>query len=213
MIVFDQLRVADAGDKIYIDIRVNSADYYENITFDSIVITTSDNIREASVESLPSKYIYKKVYSEDSKTDSLVIEKADLDAAFNNTDSEGNPIDSTKPSANTPYNKSDFNSDLFFVYVKGKGIIGECAPCTSDVSTGVTFNNKTVYQNALQFTKELLVECKVPTDFVNFILQWEAFKSSIETGHYIPAIKFWNLLLGNTSGYSGSANKKCGCHG
>jgi len=109
--------------------------------------------------------------------------------------------------------EAEMQRTLFFVYVKVKGIPDECTPCRLDeeITLGVTFDENILYQKVMQFTKSLTRECQLPLGFSDFILLWNAFKASIETEHYIPAIKFWNMLFDNIG--PNRATKSCGCHG
>lgn len=217
MIVFDQLRISNEGDKLFINFHVNFAEYYDDVMLDSVIVTTADKILESNPTSLPQEFIYKKTYSEDLQVDNIVLDKAALDAAFNNRNSSGEPIDSTKPYATIPFDKSTFNEDLFFVYVKCKvGVISGTVPCEADnpVTLGIAFNDKTIYQKTMQYTKEIADTCNIPGEFIDFILLWNAFKVSVDTGHYNSAISFWNLLLDKKTGSPTiNINKRCGCHG
>ena len=92
-----------------------------------------------------------------------------------------------------------------------------CPPCRLDELTtlGVTFDEALLHQKVLGYTNELIQDCQVPQGFTDFILLWNAFNSAIETEHYIPAIKYWNMLFDSTidsGGYIGNKGN-CGCHG
>jgi hypothetical protein len=63
----------------------------------------------------------------------------------------------------------------------------------------------------MNFTNTLVSKCDVPREFTDFILLWNALKAAIETGHYVAAIKFYNMLFGNMNDVSVISN--CGCHG
>ena len=116
---------------------------------------------------------------------------------------------------NEHFNKVDFSHDLFFVYVKVKGTPDPCVPCRLDeeITLGVTFDENLLYQQVMGFTKQLADDCNVPTGFMDFILLWNAFKASIETEHYIPAIKYYNMLFEQGSISMIGITKNCGCHG
>ena len=115
---------------------------------------------------------------------------------------------------NEKFTKSNFSGDLFFVYVKCKGTIGECAPCRFDELTtvGVTFDTALFYQKVMQYTRELNEDCNVPMSFIDFVLLWNGFKASVETEHWRSAIEFYNRMF---DGHIVSMNrtKPCGCHG
>lgn len=193
MIVFDQLRISDDGKRMYINLHVNRADYFSNIYLDEITIVSADKVSETSPHLPSTDYIYNKVFEDGLKEADLVLLPTDF---------------------NEKFAKSDFSSDLFFVYVKVKGTPDPCTPCRLDeeITLGVTFDENILYQQVMQYTKELTQDCNVPIGFADFILQWNAFKASIETEHYIPAIKFWDLMFNNAASPM-SITKNCGCHG
>jgi hypothetical protein len=195
MIIFDQLRISDDGKRMYINVHVNNADYFENICLDSITIMTQDQVSETAPEMVTDDYIYKITFDDNQRQADLVL---------------------TPHDCNEKFVKSSFSKDLFFVYVKCKEapLVG-CPPCRLDELTtlGVTFDENMLYQAAMGYTKDLLKDCSVPQGFTDFILLWNAFKSSIETEHYVPAIKFWKMLFQEGSYNAPVITKNCGCHG
>lgn len=206
MIIFDQLRISDDGRKMYINAHVNKADYFDNAYIDSITIMTSDKVLETAPGTPTSDYIYTKKIEGNKKEINLVLTANDFTRTWE------------KDPKAMPFKQGDMSRTLFFVYIKCKweGTPGECIPCTLDEETtlGVTFDENMLYQRVMDYTKDLLDECKVPIAFMDFILLWNAFKASIETEHYIPAIKFFNMLFGivDASGHKGII-KGCGCNG
>lgn len=203
MVLFDMLRVSDDGKRMYINLHVNKADYFENIYLDSLTIIPADKVLETSPTVPSEDYVYKKVFDDGLKEAAMVLQPTDM---------------------NEKYTKSNFSSDLFFVYVKVKGTPDACTPCRLDeeITLGVTFDDNLLYQKVMQYTNSLADDCKIPVEFMDFILLWNAFKASVETEHYIPAIKYYNMLFGmDTAGKpygaydktSGIIHKPCGCHG
>ena len=192
-VLFDQLRISDDGKRLYINLHVNNADYFQNIYLDSLVITTADKVSETSPH-LPSEdYIYKKVFTGNEKEADLVLQPVDM---------------------NEKFSKSSFSSDLFFVYIKVKGTPDPCTPCRLDeeITLGVTFDENLLYQKVMQYTKSLADDCAIPVGLIDFILLWNAFKAAVETEHFVPAVKYWKMLFyKNSSSYG--YNKPCGCHG
>jgi len=83
-----------------------------------------------------------------------------------------------------------------------------------NIVLGVVFDETMFYQKVMNHTKDLLATCCVPKLFIDFILLWNAFKASVETEHYISAIKFYNLLFDvrDSKSYIETI-KGCGCHG
>lgn len=198
MIIFDELRLSDDAKKIYISIHVNEADYFENIYLDKIVIKTGDKVLEATAPELFS--------TDDNPTDSIYtktfegnIKKADLVLTVNDF---------------LTLKQSDMSKTLFFVYVRCKGTVAANTPCGLDEMTtvGVTFDEKLLYQRVMDYTKSLSDDCIISIGFTDYILLWEAFKAAIKTGHFKPAIKYWNMLFSNSDTIT-YTTKGCGCHG
>jgi hypothetical protein len=196
MLLFDQLRISDDGKRMYINIHVNFAKEFDNIMLDSITIVTADKVSENHPESPSEDYIYKKVYTEDLQVDNLVLTPVDM---------------------NENFMKDTFSQDLFFVYVKCKGTPDPCTPCRLDeeITVGVTFDENILYQHVMDYTKQLADTCQIPVGFADFILLWNAFKAAVETEHFLPAVKYWKMLFGNSgeNQLSLTNHKNCGCHG
>jgi hypothetical protein len=204
MILFDQLRISDDGQRLYINAHVNKADYFKNRYIDSVVIMTADKVSETAPGTPTSDYIYKKEIEGNVKELDLVLTSLDFTKSWE-----------TDPKA-IAFNRADMSNTLFFVYIKCKGTPGECTPCRLDeeITLGVVFDENVLYQRVMDYTKELVADCSIPTEFTDFILLWNAFKAAIETEHYVAAIKFYNKLFGVVrSGYSNNIIKTCGCNG
>lgn len=204
MIIFDQLRISDDGKRLYINAHVNTADYFKDIYIDSIVIQTADKVSETDPGLPTSDYVYIKKAEENAKELNLVLEASDLSKSW---ESDSNAI---------AFGRGDMSNTLFFVYIKCKGTPGSCTPCRLDEETtlGVVFDENVLHQKVMDYTKELVAACSVPSAFIDFILLWNAFKSAIETEHYIPAIKFYNMLFDEVGKSCQSRIiKTCGCNG
>ena len=196
-VIFDQLRISDNGRKMFINVHVNKAGYFDNIYLDSITIMTADKVLETNPYQPTDDSIYYKRFDDGMKSADLVLTAQDF---------------------NEKYPVNSMGSILFFVYVKVKGVPDPCTPCSLDdeVTLGVTFDEGLFYQKVMDFTKALADTCQIPVGFADFILLWNVFKASIETEHYIPAIKYFNLLFGIDGAGDGrvlSGTKPCGCHG
>lgn len=204
MIIFDQLRISDDGKRMYINAHVNKADYFNDIYIDSIVIQTADKVSETDPGLPTSDYVYIKKAEENAKELNLVLEASDLSRSWE-----------SDPKA-IAFGRGDMSKTLFFVYIKCKGTPGSCTPCRLDEETtlGVVFDENVLHQRVMDYTKELVADCNVPTAFIDFILLWNAFKSAIETEHYIPAIKFFNMMFEEVGKSCQSRTiKTCGCNG
>jgi hypothetical protein len=195
-VIFDQLRISDDGRRMFIDVHVNKADYFDNFTITSIGITTADHITESTVftDLTESDYIYKKVFDEGVKEASLMLTP---DEDFNEN-----------------YKEHTMGRNLFFVWVECSGTYSECTPCFADEPTlGITFDAKLLYQQAMGYTKELADDCTISEGFIDFILTYSAFKSAVETDHYCDAKTFYNQLLGISKDTPKKIGRRCGCHG
>lgn len=204
MIIFDQLRISDDGKRMYINAHVNKADYFNDIYIDSIVIQTADKVSETNPGLPTSDYVYIKKAEEKAKELNLVLEASDLSKSWE-----------SDPKA-IAFNRGDMSKTLFFVYIKCKGTTSSCTPCRLDEETtlGVVFDENVLHQRVMDYTKELVADCNVPTAFIDFILLWNAFKSAIETEHYIPAIKFFNMMFEEVGkSCQNRTIKICGCNG
>ncbi len=204
MIIFDQLRISDDGKRLYINAHVNKADYFNDVYIDSIVIQTADKVSETDPGLPTSDYVYIKKAEENAKELNLVLESSDLSRSW---ESDPNAI---------AFGRGDMSKTLFFVYIKCKGTPGSCTPCRLDEETtlGVVFDENVLHQKVMDYTKELIADCSVPSAFIDFILLWNAFKSAIETEHYIPAIKFYNMLFDEVGkSCQNRTIKTCGCNG
>ena len=204
MIIFDQLRISDDGKRMYINAHVNKADYFNDIYIDSIVIQTADKVSETDPGLPTSDYVYIKKAEENAKELNLVLEASDLSRSWE-----------SDPKA-IAFGRGDMGNTLFFVYIKCKGTPGSCTPCRLDEETtlGVVFDENVLHQRVMDYTKELVADCSVPSAFIDFILLWNAFKSAIETEHYIPAIKFFNMMFEEVGKSCQSRTiKTCRCNG
>lgn len=196
MIVYDQLRVSDDGKQLYIDAHVSLASCFDGVTIQSLYICLGSQVYETlTIDPESNGHIYKKEYVENVREIHECINIGD---------------------ENLIYNKTSFSKDLFFVYI-GCNAIPEDCECFASVGKyvlGVTFDENLLYQRVMQYTKSLADDCKIPVEFTDFILLWNAFKASVETEHYIPAVKYYNMLFDRSSDtVSYRTSKPCGCHG
>lgn len=216
MILFDQLRISDDGQTLFIDAHVNESSYYDAVYMDSITICTESEISELTPEEPGSKFIYQADITSESGTKEihLVLNKASFDAAYVNTNSEGSAI-SEGAIALEEFGAKDLSSNMFFVYIHSSNVPSECTPCTLDneYSLGVTFDYGVIYNAAMGYTRELAEECVIPKKFIDFILNNEALKISLETEHYTEAVEYWDRLLNGCKSGSSVTVKPCGCHG
>ena len=152
-VVFDQLRISDDGKRMYIDVHVNKADYFDNIYLDELTIMTADKVSETNPDSPTEDYIYKKVFDGNQKEAHLMLTAADFMKTW-----EEDPNAMKFP-------QSDMSKTLFFVYVKIKGVPDECTPCRLDeeVTVATTFDENILYQQVMNYNRiyrfHTVVEC------------------------------------------------------
>ena len=183
MIKFTELRVHKGH--LLITAEVRSESYYSNVFIKQIKIDTQDTFTPTGGPS--SNVIYESpVYSSDTKEVHLDLTSVQL----------GNV---------------DMSKTLFFVYAAGDGLNQE-VPCGFDnaYSLGVTFDLCPIYNQTMQYVKEVEDECDLPKSFINMILQFKAIEYSINSGHYTQAINYYNKFYKNLGV---DAVKPCGCHG
>lgn len=106
----------------------------------------------------------------------------------------------------------DINKTMFFVYAVVGGTPAADTPCGFDEtsSVGVTFSLCPIYNETMQYVKEVENQCVLPKDFINMILQFKAIQYSINSGHFTQAVKYYNKFYKNLS--VGTTNT-CGCYG
>lgn len=171
MIQFNELGITSDNRKLIIDVQVRDLPYYSKIYIDSISIDTQDTYIDNGPSTKP---IFSKVISGDNKSVRLELSTLEIGIKLDN---------------------------LLFVYVKAKGIPESDTPCGMDnvVTIGVTFNNCPIYNNMMQYIKEIDKNCTIPKNFINLFLQYKALEISIETSHYRQAIKLFNKFYKSIS--------------
>ena len=199
MVIIEQFRISDDGLQMYIDAHVNKSEGFEDVYIKYVGIRTADKTLEmTTADSFEPQdtLCYYKEYAEGQKEIHLTLEPKDFNLLFT---------------------KTNFSDDLFFLHIKTEGALSpecaECYPCDmqSEVTTSTTFDIQMLYQKVMNYTKELAISCNIPKDFVNLILLWNGFNASVETEHYVSAIKFYNMLFSPEGSSIGTPVRKCGC--
>jgi hypothetical protein len=159
------------------------------------------------------------VYGQRSDTDTkevhLMFTKADFDAAYLNYNQDsGGVLDDSKAFATASFSGSDLSHNMFFVYIETTPLSAE-TPCYfgGETTLGVTFDYGLIYQQAMGYTRELSDDCDIPRGFIDYILNYEALKLSLETEHWIPAIGYWKGLTDSGNMTTSYRTKGCRCHG
>lgn len=200
-VIFDQLKISDDGNRMYINAHVNKAEYFKDMSIESVIIMTSDQVSESSFSPSIKNSIWHKTFDDLPREVNIVLTPSNFEEV---------------PTEGTESKFKNMSKDLFFVFITCKGTPGECTPCRLDeyFTLGVVFDENILYQKAMGYTKELIDDCKVHGGFIDFILLWNAFKAAIETEHYTAAIRFYNMMFGDKELIRDiGLIKSCGCNG
>lgn len=185
MIKFTELRVHKGHLIITAEVR-EIKNYYDNVYIKSIKIDTQDTFSSSGPSS---NLIYEQTFDDNPRKISLDL------TALNLNLSEG-----------------DMSQTMFFVYAIADGLPHPTIPCGFDdeISLGVTFALCPLYNQTMQYIKEVENSCELPKGFINMILQFKAIQYAINSGHFTQAIKYYNKFYKTLS--VGTV-KPCGCHG
>lgn len=185
MIKFTELRVHKGH--LLITAQVREESYYENVYIKKIYIDTQDT------------------FTDDTKPSSNVIYESE---EYDSTTKEVH-LDLVA----TDLKNVDMSKTMFFVWAQGDGVVNPMVvPCGFDneYSLGVTFDLCPIYNETMQYIKEVENECELPKGFINMILQHKAIQYSINSGHYLQAVNYYNKFYKDLSVVT---TKPCGCHG
>lgn len=112
-----------------------------------------------------------------------------------------------------PTIKVDINKDLLLICIEVGLVYSnsyiENLPCYLDkrYHYALVFNNNILKEKALCYAKRVADDCSDRKDFINFILNYEAYKAYADSGDIINATKIWNKLFLNSNVI------KCNCNG
>lgn len=185
MIKFTDLKVSNGHLIINAEVK-QIEDYYDNVYIQKIKIDTQDTYASSGPSS---NLIYESTtYSSDTKSISIDLTATDFSVS-----------------------NIDMNKTMFFVYAVAGGSPAEDTPCGMDNvnSLGVTFSMCPIYNETMQYVKEVENTCELPKAFINKILQLKAIQYSINSGHYTQAIEYYNKFYKNLN----VNPKTCGCNG
>lgn len=115
---------------------------------------------------------------------------------------------------NTIFLESEVSSTMYFVYIKAIGTPGADTPCGNDkeYTLGITLNTSVIYNNMMMYIHEIAEGCSIPKEFINYYLEFEALRLSINTGHNMQAIKYFNKFFKRNIDINNGV-KNCSCYG
>lgn len=86
---------------------------------------------------------------------------------------------------------SDVASTMYFVYVE------TIDKSNNNINSylGITLNTSTIYNNMMMYIKGISKGYGIPKEYIDYFLQFEAFRLSIRTGHNMQAINYFNKFF------------------
>ena len=198
MIRFNELKIED--NYIIIDVQIEEEKYFKDMYIDSIVIDTQDTF---IANGPSSKAIYTKTF---------------------NTDTDINKEEIVYTQGTDKYNRVriyidgknlnvDIHKTMFFVYVIAGGTPSADTPCRWDENKALhtLVDTQVLYNNMIQYVKELNKDCSTPDNFINAILQFNAIDLALKTNQYPLAIDLWKRFYSDIE--SNVVLPNCGCNG
>ena len=198
MIRFNELKIED--NYIIIDVQIEEEKYFKDMYIDSIVIDTQDTF---IANGPSSKAIYTKTF---------------------NTDIDVNKEEIIYTQGTDKYNRVriyidgknlnvDIHKTMFFVYVIAGGTPAADTPCRWDENKALhtLVDTQVLYNNMIQYVKELNKDCSTPDNFINAILQFNAIDLALKTNQYPLAIDLWKRFYSDIE--SNVVLPNCGCNG
>lgn len=198
MIRFNELKIEN--NYIIIDVQIEEEKYFKDMYIDSIVIDTQDTF---IANGPSSKAIYTKTF---------------------NTDTDVNKEEIVYTQGTDKYNRVriyidgknlnvDIHKTMFFVYVIAGGTPSADTPCRWDENKALhtLIDTQVLYNNMIQYVKELNKDCSTPDNFINAILQFNAIDLALKTNQYPLAIDLWKRFYSDIE--SNVVLPNCGCNG
>ena len=205
MIRFNELKIED--NYIIIDVQIEEEKYFKDMYIDSIVIDTQDTF----IANGPSnKAIYTKTFNTD--VDSIYENKqcAPVKKEENVYIQDTNKI---RMYIDAKDLNVDIHKTMFFVYVIAGGTPAADTPCRWDENKALhtLVDTQVLYNNMIQYVKELNKDCSTPDNFINAILQFNAIDLALKTNQYPLAIDLWKRFYSDIE--SNVVLPNCGCNG
>lgn len=198
MIRFNELKIED--NYIIIDVQIEEEKYFKDMYIDSIVIDTQDTF---IANGPSSKAIYTKTFNTDTDV------KKEENIYTQGTDKHNRVriyIDGKDLNVNT-------HKTMFFVYVIAGGTPTADTPCRWDENKALhtLVDTQVLYNNMIQYVKELNKDCSTSDNFINAILQFNAIDLALKTNQYPLAIDLWKRFYSDIE--SNVVLPNCGCNG
>ena len=198
MIRFNELKIED--NYIIIDVQIEEEKYFKDMYIDSIVIDTQDTF---IANGPSSKAIYTKNFNTrvDVKKENIVYTQGKDKYNRVRMYIDGKDLN------------VDIHKTMFFVYVIAGGTPAADTPCRWDENKALhtLVDTQVLYNNMIQYVKELSKDCSTPNNFINAILQFNAIDLALKTNQYPLAIDLWKRFYSDIE--SNIVLPNCGCNG
>ena len=198
MIRFNELKIED--NYIIIDVQIEEEKYFKDMYIDSIVIDTQDTF---IANGPSSKAIYTKTFNTD-----IDIKKEEI--VYTQGTDKYNRV-------RIYIDGKDLNIDIhktmFFIYVIAGGTPAADTPCRWDENKALhtLVDIQVLYNNMIQYVKELSKDCSTSDNFINAILQFNVVDLALKTNQYPLAIDLWKRFYSDIE--SNVVLPNCGCNG
>lgn len=208
MIRFNELKIED--NYIVIDAQIEEEKYFKDMYIDSIVIDTQDTF---ITNGPSSKAIYTKTFNIDVNS---IYEDKQCAPVKKEENIYTQGIDKHNR-VRIYIDGKDLNVDIhktmFFVYVIAGGTPAADTPCRWDENKALhtLVDTQVLYNNMIQYVKELSNDCSTPDNFINAILQFNAVDLALKTNQYPLAIDLWKRFYSTIEPNVVLPN--CGCNG
>ena len=198
MIRFNELKIED--NYIIIDVKIEEEKYFKDMYIDSIVIDTQDTF---IANGPSSKAIYTKTFNTD-----IDVKKEEI--IYTQGTDKYNRVRIHIDGKNL---NVDIHKTMFFVYVIAGGTPAADTPCRWDENKALhtLVDTQVLYNNMIQYVKELSKDCSTPDNFINAILQFNAVDLALKTNQYPLAIDLWKRFYSDIE--SNVVLPNCGCNG
>ena len=233
MVTFNELRFNHNGDELIIDVEVPESEYgwFDNQEISRIVIVNYKDFNQTkSYDDYDEDEIMFDTFNSsefdvkddfvnlDGDTVNMTVWKGKNNRFPNNPDVEADDhnVKHIRITLNKKdfgfINECDFNKKLFYIYVVTTGDVDESEKecpidLQNDSTIGIVCNGNTIYRTAIRYVKQLSRRCDIPKSFIDFILNYEAFKLAIRTDDYLLINETFARIAGDLD-----VQTECSCN-
>lgn len=194
MITINECVIARDAKYLYLKAAVDDMSYFNDVYVDYLEFTiykvADKTIEPVKIELNPDGTPHSQPYTENVKKVNLSLEPQDLGI-------------------------TEFRTPVIIVKVYTKGYPSPDTPCGMDeeFAIGIAYNESVLYDKGLGFLRQVGVDCEIPQDFIDWILQSSAFELALKSGNIDEALQWWLRLISNRGTGHSSKSSNCGCHG